>query len=176
MRFTFQIMSIVALIALGGCPKPETAIEKKPEEPVVVEAPRTALGIIRQAHGSLEADCGKHLDAIDLEGLKAIELHDSERDEADKLLADLGLFAQQCGSFTAPLQDAADTCDPDCHWCPIKWYWCIENAGACAGGDNESCCKLGACGSKHHCEDVCKSSCGCDVPPLPADGGGGGEE
>lgn len=178
MRFTIRHLSLVAAaVGLAGCPRPETATEKKSEKPTVIVAPRTATGTIQEVHSALEANCGRDLDEIDLSGLRDLELYDDEVPQADALLAEIGLYAQQCATFSSSPQEAQAGCNPDCHWCPIKWYWCIENAGACVGGDNKSCCKLGACGSKHHCKEVCKSSCGCDVPPLPSDGGGdGGDE
>jgi hypothetical protein len=174
MNFTIRHVALIALVTLSGCPRAETAVEKTPEKKVVIEAPRTAMGVIQQVHGALESNCGRTLHELDLTGLSEMSISDVNQAEADAYLEEIGLYAQQCGSYSEPVRATSDTCNPDCHWCPIKWYWCIENAGACAGGDNESCCKLGACGSKHHCEDVCKSSCGCDVPPLPSDGGGDG--
>ena len=165
-----------------GCPKTETAqqVDKIEESTKETEAvPATAMVLIRNTHAALETDCGKNLPTVKkADELAKLEIAESDQKEAESLLADIGLFAQQCASYDAPAPkaDAPGSCDPSCHWCPVKWYWCIENAGACAGGDNEACCKLGACGSKHHCEDTCKSSCGCNVPPLPADGGGGGED
>ena len=167
MKFAIQALS-VALVVLSGCPKPEVAVEKKDQKPEIVVAPRTALGVIKEAAASLERDCGRELQEVDPEGLSELDLHEPEFAEAEKLLADVGLMAQQCGDYTE--MKTVDGCSQDCSWCPIKWGWCIENAGACAGGDNGSCCKLGACGSKHHCETVCKSSCSCDVPPLARGG------
>jgi len=167
----------VALFGLLGCPKAEVAKEVKPEEEtVVIRAPITAMEVIQEFHKSLERDCGETLPERSLEELKKLEIPVDQQAEADELLAEIGLFAQQCASFSVPPRENKNTCNPDCSWCPVKWYWCIYNGGACAGGDNKSCCKLGACGSKHHCKEICKSSCGCDVPPLPADGGGGEED
>lgn len=166
------------VLTIAGCPKAETGSEqdsKAEKNASAEEAPQTALSVIRDVEKSLEADCGKGLSDMRLENLESLELAEEDREEAEKSLQNIGLMAQQCGNYdSGPLTAQADTCNPDCSWCPVKWYWCIYNGGACAGGDNESCCKLGACGSKHHCEDVCKSSCGCDVPPLPSDGGGDG--
>jgi hypothetical protein len=175
MRFTTQhttsLTTTLSALVLLGCPV-ESATEKSPRKTAVVKSPRTAMKVIREIHDSLERDCGRDLDEIDITNLASLELSDAERGEANALLIELSLYAQQCGSYVPPSFEDPETCGPDCGWCPIEWYWCIENAGACAGGDNKSCCKLGACGSKHHCELVCKSSCGCNVPPLPSDGGG----
>ena len=172
---------LASLIFTMGCPEPETAVRvgEKPSVEETKETPATAMVLIRQAHAAFEANCGKDFPkAKKVEELAMLKIPEADQKEADSLLQEIGLFAQQCASYdVASLKaEAPSSCDPSCHWCPIKWYWCIENAGACAGGDNEACCKLGACGSKHHCEEVCESSCGCNVHPLPAVGGGGGEE
>lgn len=180
MKFTIPLFTIAAAFTLTACPKAEVAQQKDKtgNSGVTLEAPPTAMGVIQSFHDSLAGNCGQELPEVDFEELKKLEIDDVDREKADKLLADIGIYAQQCGSYSAPMKKSEDDgCNPDCDWCPIKWYWCIENAGACAGGDNKSCCKLGACGSKHHCKEVCQSSCGCDVPPLPSDGGGdGGDE
>lgn len=176
MNFMIRFTAAAAITILAGCPKADTAVEKKPSKVESVDPPRTAMDVISKTHRSLKADCGEDLHEMDLEGISGLEVPEANREEAESLLEEIGLFAQQCASYSPPAEEAAGTCNPDCSWCPIKWYWCIENAGACAGGDNKSCCKLGACGSKHHCRDVCKSSCGCEVPPLPPDSGGGGDD
>lgn len=172
-----RVFTIIALAALTGCPKPQEAeqVEAKKEAEGAAE-PATAMGTIQHVRDEIERNCGKDLKEVKASDLEGLEIAEADQAKADELLQELGLMAQQCGDAETLQSPSPDTCNPDCSWCPIKWYWCIENAGACAGGDNKSCCKLGACGSKHHCEDVCKSSCGCDVPPLPADGGGGDEE
>ena len=167
-----------AALLLTACPKADEAKQvddtKKAEVEEAPSTPASALEAIQAVHDSLEKDCGKNLP--NLEGLEKLELAEADQAKADEQLAKIGSMAQSCApDFTKPTAPEAG-CNPDCSWCPIKWYWCIENAGACAGGDNESCCKLGACGSKHHCKEVCESSCGCNVPPLPADGGGDGGE
>ena len=169
MRRIFTITTLACFVA--GCPKPQEAEqvdEKADEKGTPVEVPTevpTAMGAIQAAHAALEADCGKSL--VEVPGLDKLELAEADQQEADELLASIGSMAQSCSpDFEAPA--AVEGCSQDCHWCPVKWYWCIENAGACAGGDHKACCKLGACGSKHHCEKVCKASCSCDVPPLPA--------
>jgi hypothetical protein len=176
MRKSFTMIAAACFVA--GCPKPQEAeqvTEQVTEQAAPSEAP-TAMGAIQAAHDSLEGDCGKHLPEI--AGLSELTLAEADQAKADEMLATIGSMAQSCApDFERPrAADGAEGCSQDCHWCPVKWYWCIENAGACAGGDNTACCKLGACGSKHHCETVCKASCSCDVPPLPADGGGGDEE
>lgn len=181
MRNTIKVLCAVFLLGTAGCPEPDVAKEAK-EGPKAAEAeagaPRTALSVIAQTKAALEANCGEGLSEIDVSELKGLELSADDLEKAEPMLQDIGLMARQCGDYSAPKLDAEAQagCSPDCHWCPVKWYWCIENAGACAGGDNKACCKLGACGSKHHCKEVCESSCGCDVPPLPSDGGGGGDE
>lgn len=168
----FLILPIAFLMT--ACPKSEESkvdpkTEAKPKEP-----PATAMMIIQQYHEALERNCGEDLPEAKSDEISKLKIPEEDQEKADKLLAEIGLYAQQCSSYSTPvLKDSEAACNPDCHWCPIKWYWCIENAGACAGGDNKSCCKLGACGSKHHCKKVCQSSCGCDVGPLPSDGGGG---
>jgi len=173
-----RIFTITALACLTtGCPKaPATAqVDEKTDEEGETPAQATAMGAIQAVHDSLERDCGRDLPK--LEGLEHLELAEADRERADEMLEKIGRMAQSCApDFTMPAAPA-DGCDPSCDWCPVKWYWCIYNGGACVGGDNKSCCKLGACGSKHHCKEVCESSCGCDVPPLPSDGGGdGGDE
>jgi hypothetical protein len=162
----------LTLLCLVACSKQEAPAPKA--EPTIIEPRPTAMGTIQKVHDSFTQDCGRDIPTF--QGLEDLE---PPGEEADELLAQIGQMAQECADLhglSEITSEAETTCQPDCHWCPIKWYWCIENAGACAGGDNKSCCKLGACGGKHHCELVCKSSCGCDVPPLPSDGGGGGEE
>ena len=183
MRNFIPTSVLASLVFTMGCPEPQTAeqVDKHPvvEEIKKVESRATAMILIRQTHDAFEANCGKNLPKIkNTKELALLKVPEADQKEADALLEELGLFAQQCASYDgpAPKTTASGSCDPSCHWCPVKWYWCIENAGACAGGDNEACCKLGACGSKHHCKEVCESSCGCNVPPLPADSGGGGEE
>jgi len=178
------VTTVVGLVLMAGCskapepkqedPKPEATQKKE-------EAPSTAMVLIGQYHELLARDCGESLSSVKTKDLDKLVIPDADREKADKLLQEIGEMARQCASLNGHevwdmVSPDAATCGGDCSWCPVKWYWCIENAGACAGGDNESCCKLGACGSKHHCEDVCKSSCGCDVPPLPSDGGGSGED
>ena len=171
-RFTTATL-LVGLVFTMGCPKVETAqqvdkAEESTKKPKVV--PTTAMVLIRNTYKALETDCGQHLPEVkNAAELAKLELSESDQEEADRLLADIGLFAQQCSSYDAP-EPRTEGCNQDCSWCPVKWYWCIENAGACAGGDHKACCKLGACGSKHHCEKVCKASCSCDVPPQSADG------
>lgn len=167
---------ILGALVITGCPKAEeaTRAEEKKAEVEEPSAPASALEVIQAAHDSLEKDCGK--DFPNFKDLEKLEIAEADQAKADELLAKIGSMAQSCASdFTMPTAEA-DSCNPSCDWCPVKWYWCIYNGGACAGGDNKSCCKLGACGSKHHCKEVCESSCGCDVPPLPADGGGGDED
>lgn len=165
-----------ALLALTACPKADTEKAVEKAEAPTSQSDLTALEAIRQVHDSFVADCGAKLPSF--EGLDKLTLAEDEQEKAQAMLVKIGDMAQECANFAGPEAEPseADTCNPDCSWCPIKWYWCIENAGACAGGDNKSCCKLGACGGKHHCRQVCKSSCGCDVPPLPPDSGGGGDE
>lgn len=164
---------LVVLALLSGCPEKERPA-KRPAKVAVVKPPKTALDFIRDVHASLEEDCGRRLHKMKFDAAAGLTVPEADREEADKLLEVIGIYAQQCGSYSTVVPVPSGTCSPDCSWCPVKWYWCIENAGACAGGDNESCCKLGACGSKHHCKTVCESSCGCDVPPLPSSGGGAG--
>lgn len=172
--FTF---SALCLLLGAGCPKPDTAqqVDEKKADETETAAPTTALEAIQQAHDSLAKNCGKNYP--ELKELEKLELAEADQAKADELLQKIGSMAQSCApDFEMPTAPEGG-CDPSCDWCPVKWYWCIYNGGACAGGDNKSCCKLGACGSKHHCEEVCQSSCGCDVPPLPSDGGGdGGDE
>lgn len=168
-----KVFTITALLCLVGCP--QEGDEKKADEKKTPVEAMTAMGAIQATHAALEANCGEKLVAVP--GLDKLVLAEADQEEADELLAEIGSMAQSCApDLELPkATEKADGCNQDCHWCPIKWYWCIENAGACAGGDNKACCKLGACGSKHHCEKVCKASCSCDVPPLPADGGEAGE-
>lgn len=177
---TFFTFTALACTVLTGCPEPQEAKqveEKKTVVPTATAPALTAMETIAKVRAEIEKNCGADLAEFNFENLQELELDPKDQEKADANLQMIGMMAQQCASYDPPdpKEVAEAGCSPDCHWCPIKWYWCIENAGACAGGDNKSCCKLGACGSKHHCEDVCKSSCGCDVPPLPADGGEGGE-
>lgn len=175
MKFAIHTLSLVFALSAATCSKPKSKPKEVPTKPKIVKPSLTAFSVIEQVHDSLEANCGKDMPVFDPAEIEKLELSEEEQERADQLLEMTGLMAQQCAVYDAP-KGATDTCNPDCSWCPVKWYWCIENAGACAGGDNKACCKLGACGSKHHCEDVCKSSCGCDVPPLPPDSGGGGDD
>ena len=166
--FTFIVL---AGTVLTGCFEPQEAklVEEKAQE---FRAPApTAMQTIENVQSEIEKNCGKDLGELKLEGLQDLEIAPEDQEKADLALQMIGVMAQQCGNFDGPTgteaAKALAECNPDCSWCPIKWYWCIENAGACAGGDHQSCCKLGACGSKHHCESVCQASCGCDVPPGP---------
>lgn len=176
MRKAIVLLSLTLL----GCPTAQEAGETKSEQPEIevkeAESP-TALGAIQEVHDSLAADCGENMP--ELSGLEKLTIPEAEQARADELLAKIGQMAKSCAPDTPVFKKTEEetaTCHPDCSWCPVKWYWCLYNSGACAGGDNKSCCKLGACGGKHHCKQVCESSCSCDVPPLPSDGGGGGEE
>lgn len=170
-----RIFTIIALAALTGCPKAQeaTQVEADAKAPA---GPATAMGTIQRVHDEIERNCGKDLKEVKESDLEGLEIAEADQGRADELLQEIGLMAQQCGDADTLASDAAEGCDPNCDWCPVKWYWCILNAGACVGGDDQACCKLGACGSKHHCETVCQSSCGCDVPPTPPDDGGGGDE
>jgi hypothetical protein len=167
---------IFTVLVLGACGAPREArqIEKKKPQRTV-QAPPTAIDEIRGFHAALEANCAEGYE-VSARGLEELVLEPEDQTEADRLLQSIGLMAQQCGEYDAPFpQEDQELTSSDCSFgCPVKWYWCIYNGGACAGGDDNSCCKLGACGSKHHCEDVCASSDGCHVPPMPSDGGGGG--
>lgn len=169
MKFTIYGLCAIYLFAVPSCLNPSTTEQKKPTKPtIVIEAPETAFSMIKKIHDGIEADCGVHLSEIDIKSVKNLELYEVQQEEADKLLERIGLMARQCGDYDAPeSRSKTNRCRQDCSWCPVKWYWCVENAGACAGGDHTSCCRLGACGSKSHCETVCKSSCSCNVPPLP---------
>lgn len=164
MRAIAQLF-VIGLMVFSGCLKPELAQRTDSQ---------TALSLIEQAKDSLEKDCTAELPTIS-EDLKRTSLSEQDLAKVEATLQSLGERARECGNYDV-LQGKTVGCTPNCDWCPIKWYWCVENAGACAGGDNQSCCKLGACGSKHHCKLVCESSCGCDVPPLPPSSGGGGED
>lgn len=169
---------IFTMVALGACTPQEAKRVERLEKPAVVEAPKTALQEIQDFHDALEENCAASY-ALPTEGIEEFVLEPEDQDKADELLQNIGVMAQQCaGTYMPPNAPERAVGDSDCSFhCPVKWYWCIYNGGACAGGDNESCCKLGACGSKHHCEEVCSSSNGCHVPPMPSDGGGdGGDE
>jgi len=176
MRLGMRVLSFGCVVGLLACSKAEPRQEDTPKKTEPEKSPLTAMDVILQVHDSIEADCGKNMPKFDPEVIEKLEFSEKDRESAEQLLETLGLMAQQCSDYNVPSGEKATTCNPDCSWCPVKWYWCIENAGACAGGDNKACCKLGACGSKHHCKEVCESSCGCDVPPLPPDSGGGGDE
>ena len=141
---TMKTFAVALTLLVAGC-EPEVAVEapKKKATPAP-EPPPTAMLIIKGFHESLERDCGQNMPKVDIEELKKLTIPPEDQELADSLLTDVGTFAQQCASdYEAPM---TETCSADCSWCPVKWYWCIENAGACAGGDNTACCKLGPCG------------------------------
>ena len=117
-----------------------------------------AIDVVRSVHVQLQKSCAFQASS----NLESLVLSEEHREEANKLLAEIGLMAQACSKYQHPVVKG---CHPDCSWCPVKWYWCIEHAAACAGGDHTECCRLDACGSKSHCKEVCGLSCGCDVPP-----------
>ena len=136
---------LVVFLVLTGCALPEPA--HKPD----------AIDMIRMAYLGLKRNCSfSYLPKEDL------VLSAEHQEEADKLLTEIGAMTQKCVKYQKPIVEG---CHPDCSWCPVKWYWCIDHAAACLGGDHTECCRLDACGSKSHCKEVCGLSCGCDVPP-----------
>jgi len=156
----------VFLAGIWGCTSP------KPQEtppPSSSNSPKNAESILSLVKDGLYFSC-----EVPEVPERMKELHIEDEAKALEVMEDIKGAALSCGGHEllekSLLSNAAGGCSQrqSCNdACPIKWYWCIEHAGACAGGDDTSCCKLAMCGSTHHCHTVCQSSCNCSsVDPV----------
>lgn len=161
-------------LALLSCQGPTTAkrVDKLPKklslEPKKKVQPSTADFVLTEVRDGLRTDCTMPKVPEDLASYKVVE-----EAYVDSLLTEIKDYAASCGGHELMEERFLESEPGSCSQqqscddaCPIKWYWCVEHAGACAGGDDVSCCKLGMCGGKHHCKTVCRSSCNCDISPV----------